>query len=208
MSTKVQTEPLEYGKRAGSAGDSAQIYVWDRFVQTFHWMLVASFTVAFVTEDDLLGLHVWAGYIVGILVVSRILWGFVGPHYARFSDFVTRPRVALAYIIDLLMLRAERHLGHSPGGGAMVVLLLASLLLTVATGMAVYGAEEQAGPLAGWFAGTGRGLDKAMAEMHEFFANLTLALVFVHICGVILASFVQYENLVRSMITGFKRRRG
>lgn len=188
--------------------NEGEVYVWDRFIRAFHWLLVATFTVAFVTEDDFLDLHVWAGYAVGALVVCRSFWGFVGPRSARFSDFVTHPRRALAYVLDLLMLRAERHLGHSPGGGAMVVLLLASLLLTVATGMAVYGAEEQAGPLAGWFAGTGRGLDKAMAEMHEFFANLTLALVFVHICGVILASFVQYENLVRSMITGFKRRRG
>jgi cytochrome b len=186
--------------------NEGEVYVWDRFIRAFHWLLVATFTVAFVTEDDFLDLHVWAGYAVGALVVCRSFWGFVGPRSARFSDFVTHPRRALAYVLDLLMLRAERHLGHSPGGGAMVVILLVSLLVTVATGIIAYGAEEHAGPLAGWFSGGSGWIGKLMEEVHELFANLTLALVIVHICGVALASLVHRENLARSMISGFKRR--
>jgi cytochrome b len=180
----------------------AQIYVWDLFVRLFHWTLVVAFTVAYLTEDDLLGVHVWAGYIVGALVVGRVIWGFVGPAHARFSDFIYAPLTTLAYARDLVLFRAERHLGHSPGGGAMVLLLLVFLTATVVTGLVVYGGEQQAGPLAGMFTKpTGENVE----ELHELFANITLALVFAHIAAVVFASFVHRENLVRAMITGYKR---
>ena len=180
----------------------AQIYVWDHFVRLFHWTLVVAFTVAYLPEDDLLGVHVWAGYIVGALVVGRVIWGFVGPVHARFSDFIYAPLTTLAYARDLVLFRAERHLGHSPGGGAMVLLLLVFLTATVVTGLVVYGGEQQAGPLAGMFTKpTGENVE----ELHELFANITLALVFAHIAAVVFASFVHRENLVRAMITGYKR---
>ncbi len=171
-------------------------------MRVFHWTLVSAFAVAYLTEDDLLTVHVWAGYIVGVLIIARLLWGFVGPHHARFSDFVYAPATTLRCMRDLILFRAERHLGHSPGGGAMVVLLLVLLTLTVATGLVVYGGDQQAGPLAGMFT---RDTGEAVEGVHEVLANITLAFVFVHIAAVVLASFVHRENLVRALITGNKR---
>ena len=107
------------------------VKVWDAFVRLAHWTIVGGFFVAYVTEDELLPAHVWAGYVVGAIVVARILWGVVGPARARFSDFVYAPRVVVTYLIDLLRFRAPRFLGHSPAGGAMVVLLLLGLAGTV-----------------------------------------------------------------------------
>ena len=101
-----------------------------------------------------------------------------------------------------MLFRAERHLGHSPGGGAMVVLLLVFLAATVVTGLMVYGGDQQAGPLAGMLTKVN---GEAMEEVHEVIANVTLALVLAHVAAVVLASFVHHENLVRAMITGYKR---
>ena len=80
--------------------------------------------------------------------------------------------------------------------------LLAFLAATVVTGLVVYGGDQQAGPLAGMFS---KDTGEAVEEVHEVIANITLALVFFHLAGVALASFAHRENLVRAMITGYKR---
>jgi cytochrome b len=184
------------------SGVPPRVYVWDLFVRLFHWTLVLGFTVAYLTEDDLLNVHVWAGYVVGALIVARVVWGFVGPVHARFSDFVYAPAATLRYMRELILFRAPRHLGHSPGGGAMVIALLVLLTATVVTGLVVYGGEQQAGPLAGIVS---KDTGEALEEFHAVIANITLAFVFAHIAAVVLASFVLRENLVRAMITGYKR---
>ena len=184
-------------------GAPREVYVWDPFVRLFHWTLVVAFTVAYVlTDEDVLKIHVWSGYVVGALVVARVIWGFVGPEHARFTDFVYAPGASLRYVRDLILFKAERHLGHSPGGGAMVVTLLVFLAATVITGLVVYGGDQQAGPLAGVFT---KEFGESFEGVHELIANITLALVLAHISAVILASFVFRENLPRAMFTGYKR---
>lgn len=185
--------------------NTARIPVWDPFVRLFHWTLVAAFTIAFVTEDDFLNLHSWAGYTVLALVLLRIVWGLIGPAYARFSSFVFPLPVVRSYLKDVLALRARRYLGHNPAGGLMIVALLVSLLLTTLTGLLVYGAVESAGPLAGWLAGAGETAGEQLEELHEFFANFTLLLVVIHVGGVLVESLLHRENLVRAMFSGYKR---
>jgi cytochrome b len=189
---------------------------------------VAAFAVAYFSAEEEAGgpdpLHVWGGYVVGAIVVLRVLWGFVGPRHARFSDFVCGPLKALVYLRDLLLGRGRRYLGHSPAGGAMVIALLACLAGTVATGLIAY--EEQGkGPLAdngatlvsGAYANdneaehrtgserTAERTDSVIAEVHGALANITLTLVVLHILGVALASIVHRENLLAAMIDGTKR---
>ena len=183
----------------------AMVKVWDPLVRSFHWILVIAFFTAYFTEDDFLTLHVYAGYTVLGLIVLRLVWGIVGTRYARFSSFVTRPRVAWQYLKDTLLLRAKRYLGHNPAGAAMIVLLLISLLLTTLTGLAIYGASESAGPLAGWFGNVGELGEDVIKEVHEFFANFTIVLVAIHVGGVIFESLAHRENLVRAMFNGYKK---
>lgn len=182
-----------------------RLRVWDPLVRIFHWTLVTCFAVAYFTEDDLLALHVWAGYVVLGLIAVRLVWGFVGPRHARWGDFVKEPREILAYLRDALRFRARRHLGHNPAGGAMIVALFVGLIATGASGLAVYGAQELSGPLAGLLGGLPEGWGHTLEEVHEVLANLTLALVVLHLGGVALASLQHRENLVRAMITGYKR---
>ena len=182
-----------------------QIKVWDPLIRTFHWVLAASFFIAYLSEDDLLTLHVWTGYIVGAAIIVRFFWGFIGTRHARFNDFVTPPKVALQYLKDTLAFKARRYIGHNPAGGFMIVLMIVSLLLTTITGIAVYGAGEHAGPMASLFASNGKFWEKFFENIHEFFANFSMLLVFIHVCGVALESLIHRENLVRSMINGMKR---
>jgi cytochrome b len=203
----------------------ASTLVWDSLVRFGHWALVAAFAVAYLSAEEESGgpdpLHVWGGYVVGVIVVLRVVWGFVGPRHARFSDFVRSPIVALAYFRDLMYGRARRYVGHSPAGGAMVIALLVCLAATVATGLFAYG-EEGKGPLAVVMTNAnangneaehralaktgGEQSESAIGELHGLLANITVALVVAHIFGVAVASVVHKENLVLAMITGRKRR--
>jgi len=195
-----------------------KVLVWDPLVRIFHWTLVAAFTAAYVSGEDAPPLHEWMGYVALALVLLRIGWGFVGPEHARFADFLRGPGQILSNLRDIVLLQPRRYLGHSPAGGAMVILLLAMLGATTVTGIL---AEESEHSVA-----TASIVVRAMAdenvnemdraggvelgesplvEAHEALANLTLALVFLHIAGVILASFTHRENLMAAMFTGRKR---
>ena len=203
-----------------------RVPVWDPVVRVGHWVLVASFTVAYLTgegEGDatITTVHAWSGYAIGVILVLRILWGFVGPTHARFVDFVYRPATVLRYLIDLVLGRARRYIGHSPAGGAMALVLLVCLTATVATGLVAYG-DQGKGPLASKLpafvthahadtdkdehrGGAERRSESAIGDLHGTLANLTLALVVLHVLGVGLASIAHRENLVAAMIVGKKR---
>ncbi len=208
----------------------AYVKVWDPLIRIGHWTIVAAFAAAYLSGEDVLSLHVWAGYVVGAAVMIRVIWGFVGPQRARFADFVYAPRVVLAYASDLVRFRARRYLGHSPAGGAMIVALLVLLVTTVITGLMSLGSDKHAGPLAPLYAtapATGtppapakrvdedgarrnaaEGEESAVRELHELVANLTLVLVGFHVVGVVLASLAHRENLIAAMVTGRKRADG
>ena len=176
---------------ASSAGGTPQpVLVWDLPVRVFHWLLAASFLGAFVTAESERWrlLHVTLGYTVGGLVVFRLLWGLIGTRHARFADFVRGPRAVVRYLRSLLSGRAEHHVGHNPAGALAIVGLLAASVLIVASGWAIF--NDVGGE---W-----------LEDLHEGAANAMLALVAVHVLGVIVSSRLHHENLVRAMVTGRK----
>jgi cytochrome b len=186
-----------------NAGSRRSIPVWDPAVRLFHWTLAFAFLLVWLTGDEWETIHVNAGYLIGVLIGLRVLWGLIGPRHARFSDFVRGPREVITYAAQALRLRAPRYLGHNPAGGAMVLALLLSFAATVASGVALYGATDFAGPLAGFWRGA---LAADLLEgIHEAGANATLFLVMLHLGGVLFSSLEHGENLVKSMITGRKK---
>lgn len=96
-----------------SISRSATVKVCDLLVRVVHWTIAVAFFIAYFTEDDVLMLHVWAGYTIGILIMLPILWGFVGPRHARFSDFLYSPFGVWRYMIELIGFRAKRYRGGS-----------------------------------------------------------------------------------------------
>lgn len=174
---------------AADAGNDVRI--WDPLVRIFHWSLAASFLVAWLSAEEWRALHLWAGYAAGALIAFRLLWGLVGPRYARFGQFVKRPSTVAGYLAAVLRGREARHLGHNPAGGAMILALL--------TGIAAL-------CLTGWLSTTDAfwGVEWVEAA-HETLADLLLALVGLHLLGVLVASLRHRENLPRAMVTGRKR---
>lgn len=165
--------------------------VWDLIVRFFHWSLVVCITLAWLTSSIRGEAHQWIGQFAGGLVVLRILWGFCGSRYARFSNFIRSPRTIGAYLYQIARGTEKRYLGHNPAGGAMVVALVVMILLTVFTG---------------WLMTTDTYYgDDFMQGLHSICAYTVLMMVVFHLFGVILASMRHHENLVRAMITGRKR---
>ena len=170
-----------------------RIRVWDAPVRVFHWLMVLCFAGAWLTaeSDRWLPVHVTLGYTLAGLVGFRVLWGVVGTRHARFSDFVRGPAAVARYLQSLLRGRPEHHAGHNPAGGWAILTLLALAALTALLGWATL--QHIGG--------------HAMEEAHEAVANLMLAVVAVHVGGVLLGSWLHRENLVRAMFNGRKRGR-
>jgi len=186
-----------------------EIRVWDPLVRTGHWLLATAVIIAWFVDEPL-WLHTWLGYIAIALVLVRIVWGFIGPDYARFASFVRGPRVTFGYFADLIRFSSKRYLGHSPAGAVMIIALLVMVAVTAVTGMASLAATSGEGPLAGVItkverANTEEDQELLIEEVHETAANVTMVLILLHIAGVALASFAHRENLVAAMITGRKR---
>lgn len=127
---------------------TALVKVWDPIVRIGHWTMVITFTIAYFVEDEILRLHVWCGYVLGLVVAFRVFWGFVGPRRARFTDFMYRPWTSITYFLDLINLRSRRYVGYSPAGGVMIVTLLVMMGAIVCTGLMVFALEKNRGPLA------------------------------------------------------------
>ncbi len=183
---------------------SSTVKAWDPLVRVFHWSLVFFFLLAFATGDDWTSFHLQAGYAVSLLVGFRLIWGLVGTRNARFLSFVKSTRAIREHLKGMLSFEARHYLGHNPVAAVMVIALLASIALVAFSGMVMI-ADEGHGPLAGTMFSSWNG--EWMEEVHEFFANFTLLLVFAHVAGVFISSLLEGENLVRAMITGRKRSR-
>ena len=161
--------------------------VWDALVRVAHWTLVACVAAAWFTHQRL---HEWIGYTALAVVALRFLWGWIGSRHARFTSFVLSPEKTLRYVGALIHGTEPRYLGHNPLGGWMIVALL--------SGVAIVGAT-------GWLAVTDRYWGVGwVRDLHELCADGLLALVALHVAGVVQAGLRHRENLVRAMLTGTK----
>lgn len=169
--------------------EKKRVLVWDLPTRVFHWLLAACFAGAFLTAESerFRDVHVTLGYTMLGLIGFRLLWGVIGTRYARFSAFTFGPRSVVSYLKSLFTRSPQHHLGHNPAGSWAIYALLMLAVVTGLTGYAVYN------DIGGW-----------AEELHEAIANAMLAVVFVHIAGVVASSFIHRENLVRAMVGGYK----
>lgn len=169
--------------------ETTQIRVWDLPLRLFHWLLVVAIAVAFLSAEEgspLNRWHMFSGWVAAILIVFRMVWGFVGGEHARFSRMFNSGSLG-HHIGEMLRFKPQAALGHNPLGWISALLLLAVSAVTIWTGAEIV--------LRG---------GEAFEEIHEIIGWSLLALVGIHVAAVILMSALTHESLVGAMITGRK----
>jgi cytochrome b len=185
------------------------VRAWDLPTRLFHWALVTLITCAGISYhfanaigDPTLRWHRWNGMAILVLVVFRVIWGFVGSSTSRFSAFIRWPWVALGYGLDLLRGKTRRYLGHNPLGSWMIVVLLLAVGAQAIGGLYTLEHNEiAAGPLQ-------RTISDATTEFvskwHRRGFNMLLGLVALHVLANSLYQIFRQDPLITAMVKGTK----
>jgi cytochrome b len=98
-----------------------RVLIWDLPTRIFHWLLTIGFfvsaAVSVLADEDspLFSAHMILGIVLGVMVVLRIVWGFVGTRHARFTSFLFSPVSLMRYVLGALKSSEPRSIGHNAG---------------------------------------------------------------------------------------------
>lgn len=172
--------------------------VWDLPTRVFHWALTLLVLFSFVTAKVggyWTDWHFRSGYSILALLLFRVAWGFAGSAYARFSSFVRGPAAILAY----LRAPVQSVPGHTPLGGAAIVVLLAALLLQATTGLFANDAIASEGP---WAKFVSSALSDRLTTVHRWNEKALIGLIALHLGAIAYYRWVRKLDLLKPMITG------
>jgi cytochrome b len=177
------------------------VRVWDLPTRLFHWALVVCI-IGLVTTAQIGGnameWHFRFGYSVLTLLLFRLLWGFFGGHWSRFSTFLYSPARLLRYIRG--QADGVPPLGHNPLGALSVFAILGLLLLQVATGLFSDDEIAAVGPLSKLASGA---LVSQLTYYHKEIGKLmVLFLVVLHIGAIVFYRIKRKKDLIRPMLVG------
>jgi cytochrome b len=197
---------MDVGANAAMAGleDPVAVRVWDWPVRIVHWAMVLLLIILLTTAwigGDAMTWHMRAGETMLALALFRVVWGFVGSRYARFSSFVRGPRAVIAYTRSILAPSRELHVGHNPLGGWMVVALLLALLFQTGTGLFTNDDVLTDGPLVRLIT---KDLSDTLSSLHRRNAWIVGLLACAHIAAVVFYLVALKENLIKPMLHGAK----
>jgi len=174
-----------------------QVRIWDLPTRIFHWSLVICIVGAFITvKAGVLWMdwHMRFGLATIALICFRVIWGLMGPRYARFSHFLKGPRAIVRYLAD----RSSHAAGHNPLGGWSVVAMLAIFGFQAFSGLFTTDDILASGPLAhlndDWTA--------TLTGLHKGGEWILVAMVALHVLAVLWYQWVVRQNLVGPMIHG------
>jgi cytochrome b len=181
-------------------------YIWSLPTRIFHWLLVIGMIVAYLVaeEEELINIHSSVGYAVGILLIFRIVWGFVGPRYSRFSDFPIGLANLKSFLTDMRKSKSQSP-GHNPAASFVMLGIIILGLLIVVSGSLLLASKGQ-----GFFSSVSVGLSShTLKEIHEIAVNIVIALVILHLLGN-LVDFISNKKVgtLQSMFTGYKNIEG
>lgn len=176
------------------------IRVWDLPIRLFHWLLVVSIVLSFITVKiggNAMEFHALIGYCVLTLAIFRICWGFIGSYHARFIHFVPSPKRLIDYILG----KTTAGLGHNPLGALSVLALLFFVGLQAVTGLFANDDIAFEGPLAKYVSNTSVALLTSIHHANEKFLIILIAL---HLGAIIYYQKFKGENLIKPMLLGDK----
>jgi cytochrome b len=178
--------------------------IWDLPLRLFHWLFALSIFASWLTAElgfEWMQFHFYLGYWTLGLLLFRIIWGFVGPRHARFSNFLTGPSTLLTYVKSLMGGAPVQTAGHNPAGGLMVIVMMVLVGLQAGTGLFASDDIAWSGPYSGTVSG---GTVNDLTSIHHTNFNLILAAIALHLLAIVFYWLVKKQNLVVPMFTGRK----
>lgn len=165
----------------------------DRMIRFLHLVILVSFTGAYFTGDDfdLHQVHMLFGYLLAIALGLRILWQFLAMKLIQTQPFSWRKRQQIG--LNFFKLGQQQTILSQKGiqffSGALLQLSIL-LIFIVLPSTVILGYITET---------TGR---HDIKEIHDFFANLFLAVVIGHLSAIILNSFATKQIIFKKMFWG------
>lgn len=186
------------------------VFVWPLGTRIVHWLFALSFTLAFVSScyENALHSHVAFGFIFLIMIVYRIIWGFVGPRYATFNTFKLHLPDLKHYFVEKIQNRWRKiPAGHNPASSWYTVWALFMGTIIVVSGLFLYGIQEAKGVLS-YLNDTHTEFIGLLTAIHRYASYIFVGWVLIHITGVLIEQFWHRTGMVFAMVTGYKRTDG
>ena len=187
------------------SGVVGPVRVWDLPTRLFHWTLAACVLCSIVSANiggNAMAWHFRFGYVVITLLAFRLLWGFVGGRWSRFSSFIYAPSTLLRYLRGESRAGDHHDVGHNPLGAFSVFGFLALLLLQVSTGLVADDEISNSGPLVKFVSSATSSL---ATGWHKNFGQwLIIALIVLHVAAITFYWRRHRRNLVAPMLHGDK----
>jgi cytochrome b len=183
--------------------DHTTTRVWDLPTRIFHWTLafcVFGLLITGFTGGDAMPWHYRFGYGVLILLLFRLVWGFIGGKWSRFASFIYAPSNMIRYLKgqgDPL-----HSVGHNPLGAFSVFAMLALLLAQVSTGLISDDEISAAGPLTKFVSNATVSL---ASGYHVTIGKIVVIfLIVTHVVVILFYLYKKRENLIKPMLHGDK----
>lgn len=181
------------------------VRVWDLPTRLFHWALALCFAGAVLSAKlggNAMVWHMRLGCAMLTLIAFRLLWGFLGGRWSRFSSFLYRPAQVWRYLRGRARPADHFEVGHNPLGALSVLLMLACLLLQVGSGLIADDEIAASGPLVRFVSSE---ISQYWTAYHKDYGQWVLfALVGLHLLAVVFKQFIQGQQLIGPMFNGDK----
>jgi cytochrome b len=180
------------------SSDIHPFILWDLATRVFHWSL--AFSVFGLLVSGLIGgaalqYHFLLGYWVASLLVFRVIWGFIGGYWSRFTVFFPTVKRWRQY-----KLNSNNWIGHTPPGAFAIFVMLMILFAQVASGLISDDEVINQGPLAHlapslWV--------EIASHYHRLWGKyLVFGIVVAHLCAIAWYQFWQKRILIKPMWSG------